>query len=100
MHEIINIVNAIIMGATVAAGIFIKKFLKNKKIKSFNLSRLLPIFILLVGETLNILYGVATGENIVISISKGLIVSCVAAFGYDVYKSLFYHGVVDGPEEK
>ena len=90
--DIFNIVNASISGAVVAAGVFLKSWLKDKKIKNFELKRLLPIFLLIVSEVLNIAYGLTQGENIVISISNGLISTFIATYGYDVVKSIMSKG--------
>lgn len=86
-------INAAIAGAVVAIGAFLKMWLKDKKIGKFELKRLLPIFILIIAEALNIVYGLTTGENIVISISNGITSTFIAVFGYDVAKSLFKNGV-------
>ena len=99
MDKIINAISPLIMGATIAAGVFIKKGLKGVKIGNFEVVRLLPIFILIVGEVLSIVYGLITDENIVLSVSSGLIVSAIAAFGYDIYKSLFGKGVASEDEK-
>lgn len=98
MFDYINIANAIIMGATIFSGFYIKKFVKNKKIGNFELKRLLPILILIVGETFSILYGLSTGENIILSICNGLIVSGVSAFGYDIFKSLHKKGIINSED--
>lgn len=98
--DLLKFINIIIMGGTVAAGIYIKKLIKNVKIGKFQLIRVLPLLILIVGETLSILYGLITEENIVLSISKGLIISCISAFGYDIYKSLFGKGVASEEDKK
>lgn len=98
MLDYINLANAAIMGATIFSGVYIKKFIKNKKIKNFSLIRILPILILIVGETLSILYGLSVGENIILSICNGLIVSGVSAFGYDMFKSLRKNGVVNSKD--
>lgn len=98
---IFNTTNAVIMGATIAAGIFLKHIIKNKKIGNFEIKRLLPIFILLIGEFLSVAYGIMTNENMIISISNGLTNSGIAAFGYDIFKSLYHNGAInDGSEEK
>ena len=83
-----NAANTAISGAVVAFGIFLKEWLKDKKIGNFELRRLLPLLILLASEILNIAYGYTQGENIVISISNGVTSACMAAFGYDVVKSI------------
>lgn len=85
---IFNTVNSSIAGAVIAFGVFLKDDLENKKIGNFELNRLLPIILLLVSETLNILYGYSIGENIIVSISNGLISTMIATYGYDVYKTL------------
>ena len=73
MNEILNLTNGSIAGATIVVGVFLKKILKGKKIKNFELTRLLPLLIVCVSEALNIVYGIITSENIIISISNGQI---------------------------
>lgn len=90
--ENLNFINGAIGAAVIAFGAFLKKWLKGKKIKKFELKRLLPIFVFIVAEALNIAYGLTTGENIVVSISNGLTSTFIAVFGYDVYKSVFKEG--------
>ena len=83
-----NAVNGAIAAAVVAIGKFLKEFLKDKKIRDFELKRLLPIFIFIVAEVLNIAYGITTGENIVVSFSNGITSTFLSVFGYDIVKSL------------
>ena len=90
--ENLDFINAAIMAGTIAVGVFLKNWLKNKKIKNFELKRLLPIFILIVSEALNIVYGIINGDNIVISISTGFVCACISAYGYDVWKSVVKSG--------
>ena len=71
--NIFNLVNSSIAGAVIAIGVFLKNFLKDKKIKNFEVKRLLPLFLLIVSEIINIAYGLTQGENIVVSISNGFI---------------------------
>lgn len=93
--ENLNFINVSIAAAVVAAGAFLKEWLKDKKIKNFELKRLLPIFILIIAEVINIVYGLTTGENIVVSVSNGVTSAFVAVFGYDVYKSVVKGGNKD-----
>ena len=90
--ENLNFINGPIGAAVIAVGVFLKEWLKDKKIKNFKLIRLLPIFVFIVAEVLNIVYGLITGENIVISFSNGITSTFIAVFGYDVYKSVFKKG--------
>lgn len=90
--ENLNFINGAIGGAVIAFGFFLKEWLKGKKIKNFKLIRLLPIFVFIVAEALNIAYGLTTGENIVVSFSNGLTSTFIAVFGYDVYHSAFKKG--------
>lgn len=90
--ENLNFINGAIGGAVIAFGAFLKEWLKGKKIKNFELKRLLPIFVFIVAEALNIAYGLTTGENIVVSIANGFTSTFIATFGYDVYKSIFKKG--------
>ena len=83
-----NTVNNAIAIAVYAAGKFLKEFLKDKKIKDFELNRLLPIFIFVISEILNIAYGITNGENIVVSFSNGITSTFLAVYGYDIIKSL------------
>lgn len=89
-------INAAIAGAVVAVAAFLKTWLKDKKIGNFKLKRLLPIFVGIIAEILNIIYGLTTGENIVISVANGITSTFIAVFGYDVAKALFK----EGDEEK
>ena len=93
--DIFNVVNSSIAGAVIAVGVFLKNWLKDKKIKNFELKRLLPLFLLIISEALNIAYGMTQGENIVVSISNGLISTFIATFGYDVVKSIMSKGIKD-----
>ena len=93
--DIFNVVNSSIAGAVIAVGVFLKNWLKDKKIKNFELKRLLPLFLLVISEVINIAYGLSQGENIVISISNGLISTFIATYGYDVVKSIFSKGTKD-----
>ncbi len=93
--ENLNFINVPIAVAVVTAGAFLKEWLKDKKIKNFELKRLLPIFILIIAEVINIVYGLTTGENIVVSVSNGVTSAFVAVFGYDVYKSVVKGGNKD-----
>ena len=86
--NIFNAINSSIAGAVIAFGVFLKDDLKDKKIGNFELKRLLPIILLLVSEALNILYGYSIGENVIVSISNGLISTLLATYGYDVFKTL------------
>ena len=90
--ENLNFINAAIMAGTIAIGVFLKSWLKGKKIKNFELNRLLPIFILIISEALNIGYGLINGDNIVVSISTGFVCACISVFGYDVWKSAVKSG--------
>lgn len=90
--NIFNLVNSSIAGAVIAIGVFLKNFLKDKKIKNFEVKRLLPLFLLIVSEIINIAYGLTQGENIVVSISNGFISTFVATYGYDVVKSIVSKG--------
>ena len=90
--ENLNFINGAIGAAVIAFGAFLKEWLKGKKIKNFEVKRLLPILVFIVAEVLNITYGLTTGENIVVSISNGLTSTFIATFGYDVYKSVFKKG--------
>lgn len=93
--DIFNVVNSSIAGAVIAVGVFLKNWLKDKKIKNFELKRLLPLFLLVISEVINIAYGLSQGENIVISISNGLISTFIATYGYDVVKSIISKGTKD-----
>lgn len=93
--DIFNVVNSSIAGAVIAVGVFLKNWLKDKKIKNFELKRLLPLFLLVISEVINIAYGLSQGENIVISISNGLISTFIATYGYDVVKSIVSKGTKD-----
>lgn len=90
--ENLNFMNGAIGAAVIAIGTFLKEWLKDKKIKNFELKRLLPILVFIVAEVLNIVYGLTTGENIVVSFSNGVTSTFIAVFGYDVYKSVFKKG--------
>ena len=90
--ENLNFINGSIGAAVIAAGVFLKEWLKDKKIKNFKLIRLLPIFVFIIAEVLNIVYGLTTGENMVVSFSNGITSTFIAVFGYDVYKSVFKKG--------
>ena len=98
--NIFNLVNSSIAGAVIAIGVFLKSFLKDKKIKNFEVKRLLPLFILIVSEIINIAYGLTQGENIVVSISNGFISTFVSTYGYDVVKSIVSKGNKDLSEDK
>lgn len=98
--NIFNLVNSSIAGAVIAIGVFLKSFLKDKKIKNFEVKRLLPLFLLIVSEIINIAYGLTQGENIVVSISNGFISTFVATYGYDVVKSIVSKGNKDLSEDK
>lgn len=100
MNEILNLTNGSIAGATIVVGVFLKKILKGKKIKNFELTRLLPLLIVCVSEALNIVYGIMTSENIIISISNGLITAFMAISGYDMFKSLYIKGMKQQAEEE
>ena len=90
--ENLNFMNGAIGAAVITIGTFLKEWLKDKKIKNFELKRLLPIFVFIIAEVLNIVYGLTTGENIVVSFSNGVTSTFIAVFGYDVYKSVFKKG--------
>lgn len=92
---IFNVVNTSISGAVVAIGVFLKDWLKDKQIKNFKLVRLLPLFLLIISEILNIVYGYTQGENIMISVSNGIISALTATYGYDVVKAVMKNGVKD-----
>ena len=93
--EGLDYINAAIMGGVIAIGIFLKDWLKDKKIKDFELKRLLPVFILIVAEVLNVGYGLTIQQNIVISISEGFVSACISVFGYDVVKTVMKKGNKD-----
>lgn len=93
--EGLDYINAAIMGGVIAIGIFLKDWLKDKKIKNFELKRLLPVFILIVAEVLNVGYGLTIQQNIVISISEGFVSACISVFGYDVVKTVMKKGNKD-----
>ena len=92
--------DAVLVGGVVAIGKFIKEWLKGKKIKGFELVRLLPVFILLAAETIYILYSFSTGENIILAISEGFVSACIATFGYDVVKTAMKKGNKEEEKEK
>ena len=92
--------DAVMVGGVVAIGKFIKKWLKDKKIKNFKLKRLLPVFILIAAEIMYVLYSFTTGENIILAISEGFVSACIATFGYDAVKSAFKGGNKDEEEEE
>ena len=92
--------DAAMVGGVVAIGKFIKEWLKGKKIKNFELKRLLPVFILIAAETMYVIYSLTTGENMVLAVSEGFVSACIATFGYDVVKSAFKGGNKDKEEEE
>ena len=85
---VFNVTNTTISSAIVAIGVFLKDWLKDKKIGNFELKRLLPILLLFISEAINIAYGYMQGENIMISMSNGVISACMATYGYDVVKTI------------
>lgn len=95
MDQILNAVNSSLAGATIAAGVLIKYLIGDKKIGKVSLKKFLPLFILIVGELLNILYGITTKQNIVISVSNGLISTLLATYGYDFYKAVHKKGTTN-----
>ena len=85
--EVSEAINNAIAVIVTALGVYLKHDLNDKKIGNFKLIRLLPLFILVISETLHIAYGFTQGEDIIISISNGLKSAMIATFGYDIAKS-------------
>lgn len=94
MDQILNAVNSSIAGATIASGVFLKKIIGDKKIGKVSLKKFLPLFIFIIGELLNILYGFTTNQNIVVSISNGLFSTLLASYGYDIFKTIYKGGSI------
>lgn len=90
---IFSAANTSISGLVIAIGVFLKSWLKDKKIKNFELNRILPILLLFISEIISVVYGSTRGEDIWTSLSNGVVSALTATYGYDVVKTAMSNGI-------